>query len=213
MNGRFSTAIGLAAILACGGLAPLSAPASASAAQEAFVRVDQVGYGAQAPKRAYLMSSFDDTGAPFTVVREGGTVAFTGIVGQAGDSWSKTFPFVYPLDFDGLQATGRYTLAVGGAAPASSPPFEVATPAALYGPALANALSFYENERDGAGYVPSSLRSAPAHLNDATATAYSTPKAKGSGGFKGDLQSLGATLDASGGWWDAGDYLKFVQTT
>src|SRR5690349_4983121 len=30
---------------------------------------------------------------------------------------------------------------------------------------------------------------------------------------KGDLTPTGTVVDASGGWWDAGDYLKFVQTT
>ena len=209
---RFSP-LGPALALACAALGSLLWSAPALAAQEAFVRVDQVGYGAQAQKRAYLMSSFDETGAPFTVLHEGGTVAFAGTVGQAAGSWSKAFPFVYPLDFDGVSATGSYTVAVGGAAPASSPPFEIAAPAALYHPALANALSFYENERDGPAYIPSPLRSAPAHLNDASAGVYSTPKAKAGGGFKGDLHSLGGTVDASGGWWDAGDYLKFVETT
>ena len=40
---------------------------------------------------------------------------------------------------------------------------------------LANALSFYENERDGPEYIPSPLRTAPAHLNDEDATTYLTP--------------------------------------
>jgi glycosyl hydrolase family 9 len=35
----------------------------------------------------------------------------------------------------------------------------------------------------------------------------------GSGASKGDLTPTGTVVDASGGWWDAGDYLKFVQTT
>ncbi len=199
----------LATLALTGGvLCALAAPAPA--AQEAFVRVNQVGYGALAPKRAYLMSNFDETGAPFTVSDEHGAVVFSSTVGQAAGSWSKAFPDVYALDFDGLQATGRYTLAVGGAV---SPPFAVAAPGTLYGAPLANALSFYENERDGPEYVPSALRSAPAHLNDESATTYSTPKVNRNGGFKGDLHSLGTTIDASGGWWDAGDYLKFVQTT
>src|SRR5262249_44118200 len=51
------------------------------------------------------------------------------------------------------------------------------------------------------------------HLNDEAASAYTTPKVNKNGVFKGDLHPTGATLDASGGWWDAGDYLKFVQTT
>ena len=195
-------------VLACG--AALACAAPAPAAQEAFVRVDQLGYGAPAPKRAYLMANFDAAGSPFTVSAEGGSVVLSGTVGGPARSWSKAFPFVYPLDFDSLQASGRYTIAAAGA---SSPPFAVAGAGALYGPALANSLSFYENERNGPQYVPSALRTAPAHLSDETATAYSTPKVNGRGGFKGELHSLGTTLDASGGWWDAGDYLKFVETT
>src|SRR5262249_56579149 len=33
------------------------------------------------------------------------------------------------------------------------------------------------------------------------------------GGFKGDPPPLGGRITAAGGGWDAGDYLKFVQTT
>ena len=42
---------------------------------------------------------------------------------------------------------------------------------------------------------------------------YCTPRVDGDGVFACDLKPLGRTIDASGGWWDAGDYLKFVQTT
>ena len=41
----------------------------------------------------------------------------------------------------------------------------------------------------------------------------SRQRSNAEGEFKGELASLGETINASGGWWDAGDYLKFVQTT
>jgi len=191
----------------------LSGAPTALGAQEAFVRVDQAGYPSQAPKRAYLMSNFDETGTPFAIRSSGGSTAASGTIGSSSGSWSESFGDVYTIDFDAVTAPGRYTVSVGGAAPAVSPEFEIATSASLYSAPLANALSFYENERDGPEFIPSALRTAPGHLNDEHAMTYATPKVNRNGGFKGDLQPLGQTIDASGGWWDAGDYLKFVETT
>jgi endoglucanase len=201
------------AALGCAAAVSLAAPALAAAADEAFVRVDQVGYPATASKRAYLISNFSETGTAFRIATQGGTTVASGTIGAASGSWSKTFPDVYSVDFDSITAPGRYTLSIAGAAPASSPVFSIGSAHSLYEAPLANALSFYENERDGPEYIPSALRSAPAHLNDEHAMTYATPKVNGNGSFKGDLKSLGTTIDASGGWWDAGDYLKFVQTT
>jgi endoglucanase len=104
-------------------------------------------------------------------------------------------------------------IALAGRAPASSPAFTIAPAQALYESPLANGLSFYASERDGAQFIPSALRTAPAHLNDAHAETYETPTVNRNGNFKGELTPLGLQIDAEGGWWDAGDYLKFVQTT
>ena len=72
---------------------------------------------------------------------------------------------------------------------------------------------FYENERDGPNFITTALRTAAGHLNDASAKVYFTTNRNNNGRFSGDLTPTGAVIDASGGWWDAGDYLKFVQTT
>jgi hypothetical protein len=182
-------------------------------APSAFVRVNQVGYGAQAPKQAYLMASLPETGARFTVVDGRGHAVFSGLVSDRTGSWSAHYPDVYALDFTVAHRTGAFTIDVAGPVPATSPTFRITRAGKLYGPALDNSLSFYQNERDGPDFIASSLRTAPGHVNDVHAMTYVTPKVDANGNFKGDLDPTGVTIDASGGWWDAGDYLKFVQTT
>jgi endoglucanase len=183
------------------------------AAGGAFVRVNQMGYATGVTKRAYLMASGAETGATFSVTNAGGTTVYSAAIGANLGSWSSAYPDAYALDFDTVTTAGSYTISVSGAIPGSSPSFKIDTAANLYTSALANALSFYQNERDGPNYIPSALRTAPAHLNDASAMTYLTPSVNKNGRFAGDLSSLGVTIDAAGGWWDAGDYLKFVETT
>src|SRR2546429_8277819 len=189
-----------------------SIPRARSAVGTAFVRVNQVGYPGAATKRAYLLSTASEVGATFSVKNASGATVYKGEVGASLGSWSTTYPFVYPVDFDALRTAGTYTVAVTGPVGASSPSFKIGTGPHVYGDALANALFFYQTERDGPNYIPNALRSAPAHLNDEQAMTYVTPRVNGSGRFSGDLQPLGIRIDASGGWWDAGDYIKGVET-
>ena len=78
---------------------------------------------------------------------------------------------------------------------------------------MTNSLSFYENERDGPELHPvRTCETRLAHLNDENAMTYLIPTVNSNGNFKGDLTPLGVTIDAAGGWWDAGDYLKFTET-
>jgi endoglucanase len=200
-----ATALLLLAVLAQHG-----APRAAAATGSGFVRVDQVGYAATATKRAYLMTSMDASASTFTVTD--GTTMFTAPVGPDMGRWSNTFLHVYVLDFDTVVTPGSYTISVTGPVTAVSPTFRIDTGSALYASAIANSRSFYENERDGAQYIPSALRTAAAHLHDRNAMTYLTPNANSSGRFSGDLSALGTRVDASGGWWDAGDYVKFVET-
>jgi endoglucanase len=179
----------------------------------AYIRINQLGYSAAA-KRAYLMASTTETGATFSVVNSSGTSVYSAPIGANLGSWSSSYPDVYALDFGSVTTAGSYTISVTGPLAATSPSFRIDTAENIYAGAMANALSFYQNERDGPNYIPSALRTAPAHLNDESAMTYLTPNYKAStGGFSGSLTPLGVSMDASGGWWDAGDYLKFVETT
>jgi endoglucanase len=187
--------------------------ATATPAATAFVRVNQVGYVAAAPKRAYLQTQTAAAGAVFTVDSGASVVAGPFPVGADLGAWSSRYAHVYALDFDALSDPGTYTIVVSGPLSAVSPPFAVGSGTAVYGRALANALRFYRTERDGRWFYRSKLRTAAAHLNDAHAMTYSTPRVNSDGNFAGDLRALGRRIDASGGWWDAGDYLKFLHTT
>jgi endoglucanase len=210
---RSNRTLAILCVIVVGGIVAGAAPRTARPAPvAAFVRVNQIGYPGTASKRAYLMATIDETGATFSVRAAAGTTVYSAPIGPSLGAWSRTYKFVYPLDFGQVSAAGTYSIAVAGAAAATSPTFAINTGTSLYANALANSLSFYENERDGAGFIASPLRTAAGHLNDAHAMTYLTPNANSSGRFSGDLTPLNTTIDASGGWWDAGDYLKFLQT-
>src|SRR5258706_9920349 len=182
-------------------------------AQSAFVRLNQVGYVSGASKRAYLMASAAETGAMFSVKNSSGSTVYSAAIGANLGSWSNAYPDVYALDFSAVTSTGTYSITVSGPIAASSPSFKIDTAPNVYSVALANSLYFYENERDGPNFIATSLRTAPGHVNDQSAKVYLTPNVNNNGRFSGDLTATGAVIDASGGWWYAGDYLKFVQTT
>jgi endoglucanase len=209
---RAGSAFVLAILVVAAFGAIASVARAALAAGTPTVRVNQVGYPAAAMKRAYLMSPIDATGATFSVRDVGGTAVLSGSVPASLGSWSGAYSFVHPIDFDGLATPGTYSIAVTGAVSASSPSFRVDSGQNVYAGALENALSFYETERDGPNYIPNALRSAPGHTNDQNAMTYVAPKVNSAGRFSRDLQPLGLRIDASGGWWDAGDYIMGVQT-
>ena len=194
-----------------------------SQAQSAFVRVNQVGYLPGANGRAYLMASGAETGATFTLKNSsGGTVAGCPNATPIGvnlGSWSSSYPDVYALDFGAScsPAAGTYTISVSGPIAASSPSFRFDTATNLYTTALANSLYFYQNERDGRNFIATPLRTAYGHANDQSAKVYVTPSMNNNGRFSGDLtpatfNGSQISIDAEGGWWDAGDYMKFVET-
>jgi endoglucanase len=183
--------------------APLAWAASAQ------VRVNLLGYEVGAGSRAYLMSERSEKGAAFKLVEVGGETVFSGPIGSKLGKWGSFN--VYALDFSSTEA-GVFELHVDGPASATSPKFRIDNPQTLYSQGIANALYFYQNERDGAQFIKSPLRTAAGHLNDARAAVYDSPQFDSNDFIIGNLDPTGTTIDASGGWWDAGDYLKFVET-
>jgi endoglucanase len=199
----------------------LSLCACVATAQSAYVRVNQIGYEAGTlPARAYLMSTTTEAGAVFQVVDDGGHVAFRGKVGALLGTWanSKKLTYqVYALDFH-VPSGHSYSITVSGPASTSSPRFAVDRPEVLYPGLLVNTLFFYETQRDGPDFIPNELRTAPGHLKDKNAKTYLTPPLDDNDFIDNvppapPLSPVGhANTNAEGGWWDAGDYEKYVQT-
>jgi endoglucanase len=203
-----------AALLALLALAPSADAASASA----YVRVSEVGYeAANPPFQAYLMSNASESGATFSVINSKGVAVYSSAIGALLGKWSNSKKVAYDVYALSFTVTGGdvYTISVKGPVAATSPQFAVNSPDVLYPGLLLNTLWFYETERDGPDYIPNALRTAPGHLNDESATVYDTPPLNTNDLITTTgtpLTSTGTSIDGAGGWWDAGDYMKYVQT-
>src|SRR3954468_4212332 len=213
-------------------VAVLAVAQPARAAGAAYLRVDQAGYEAGTPARAYLMSTAPARRASFSVLDAAGAVVSKAEVGPQLGTWAHSALRryrVYALDFS-LPPGSGYTIAVAGArspppAPGSTsagagarpPAFPVGPPASLYGPLLGNARFYYDSVRDGPDFVKGPLSPAPAHRNDRHARPSYTPPIERGGDERlttrgRALRRYGPAIDASGGHWDAGDNMKYVET-
>jgi endoglucanase len=166
------------------------------------------------------MSTKSDMGSTFHVVDGTGHRVYNAKVGELLGVWSHSKKLtyqVYALDFT-VPRGDSYSITVSGALAAKSPRFAVGTPADLYPGLLLNTLFFYETQRDGPNFIRNALRDAPGHLKDRTATQYIAPNLDENDEINeippaAPLTPAGLpTINASGGWWDAGDYEKYVET-
>ncbi|MQS16248.1 hydrolase [Streptomyces kaniharaensis] len=190
-----------------------TAAASTSAAPRAVVRVDQVGYTSGEAKQAYLMTSASASKASFRVRDASGKEVLSGKVGASTGGWNSTYKAVHTLDLSRLTEPGDYRVEVFGPVSATSPQFHIAPADELFGKLIQDNVRFFQAQRDGANVVPTELRRKPSHLADRQATVYDTPA------YDADekvllapLKPVDGPVDVSGGWNDAGDFLKFTHT-
>ena len=205
--GLVSTTALLTAMFVAGGPA-----LAATSGPRAVVRVNQVGYRPGDAKRAVLLSTVSEAGARFAVVNTAGATILRGRVGAALPAWSGRYRFARAIDFSAARAAGGAHIVVTGPARAASPRFRVGTNAVLYAPLVRNAVRFYQSQRDGPNVIGSVLDRQPSHANDAQAAITGAPVYRYDS-LTGDPPLLGGTHDVSGGWFDAGDYIKLVHTT
>ncbi|MCR6032807.1 hypothetical protein GGQ22_15390 [Nocardioides sp. zg-579] len=177
----------------------------------AVVRVNQVGYAAGEPVVAQVMTAAPAPRATYALIDAAGGVVASGPLGADVGRWSDRWPHVHRVSVP-APADGRYRVEVRGAAAGASPTFAVAPATELYGPLAANGVRFFQAQRDGADVVGSVMQRRPSHLADRRARLHRPPRFRGTR-LVGDLRPAGGRVDVRGGWADAGDYLKLVETT
>ena len=194
---------------------PTTATAAATTAPSGFVRADQVGYLQHETKLAYLMTTAAAPGQHFTVRNASGRRVLDGVAGSSLGSWNAAYPAVYPLDLSALHVLGDYTLDVAGVTGASAT-IHVAKQAELGPPQLRDFAAFFQAQRDGADVVAGPLQRKPSHLRDAKATVYDWPTYEDPDSdviVGNNLHPVAGPVDVAGGWFDAGDFIKFAHTT
>jgi hypothetical protein len=192
-------------VAVCAAAAPLtSAGAATGAATGDRIRADQVAYPPGEGKHAYLMTAGAARAARFTVTDARGQVVLTGAAGRDLGRWNAAYPHVYDLDLTKVDRPGRYRVSARGVFAG----FVVGSPAT----AASAVVTFFRGQRDGADVSAGALGRGPSHLTDRRAALYDWPKFAGpdTDEIKGGLKRIGGTADVEGGWFDAGDYLKFT---
>ncbi len=189
-----------------------AAPAPAVAPTE--IRVDQLGYRAHQTKYAYLLAGRALSDPVVDVLDRSGR-RVTSAEATLRGRWSARYPDVYTVDLSRLRRDGRYHLRLRGT-PVVSVDFPVGSAAQLWAPVLRYGVSFDQVQRDGADVITGALDRRPSHLNDAAARTYAWPTFADPDSdaiVDADLTRVDTPLrNVSGGWSDAGDYLKLTHS-
>ena len=178
-------------------LALLAVAASAAGAQTDAIRLNQVGFYPDGPKTAIVV----DAGAGSFKVRpaEGGEPVLTGTLGAA-ETWDASGETVRQADFSTLTTPGEYVVEVDGVG--ASYPFLVAD--FVHQDLARGALKAYYFMRASTEltepYAGPWARPA-GHPDDQVEVHPSAATAS---------RPAGTILSAPGGWYDAGDYNKYV---
>jgi endoglucanase len=207
----------LPATLALGVAAPIASAAGPSAAApDLLIRVPQAGATTGEPLHAYVMAHEALSDERFQLVDAAGHVVRSGHLGASAGGWNSTYRSVQPIDLGSVGTPGRYRVRIRGAVDAVSPVVPVGRPAAVATRLTHDTTSFLALQRDGADVVAGRLNRQPSHLLDRQARLYQPPRFTDP-----DSDELAARLkpvtghppvDVAGGWFDAGDYLKFTMT-
>ncbi len=171
------------------------ASCSARATTAPAIHVNQLGFLPHASKTAVVEGV---EGGRFEVLRDDGHVVLAGDLPRAS-VWPASGRAASVIDLGGLDAPGRYRLRVGGQV---SDPFPVGS--GVYAALADAALKGYYFNRAGTALAPEHAgpHARPAGHPDTEVEIHASAASPG--------RPAGGVISAPGGWYDAGDYNKYV---
>jgi hypothetical protein len=158
---------------------------------QVYFRLNQLGYLPNDIKTAIILSDNELQGREFVVKNQNGKISDRGIIKQSIGEYGN-FRYIYEIDFTLLSSIGKYYIQI---ADFRSPKFSIDH--RLYNSITDAVLSFYKVQR--CGYT-SPVGHEICHIADATSLIENGVNKK-------------TSIDVTGGWHDAGDYTKFLNTT
>ncbi len=164
-----------------------------------FIRVNQVGYTPAASKVAIVLSSTNLSGVRYDVFNSGNTSVFNGTISTAnkgtwGDAGGANCAYAYALDFSSLNTAGSgYYIKINTY---TSPTFTIGN--SVYGSLADLSMQFFKVQRCGNTNPQDHGVCHAAGTNSS---------------IDGRPDGSSNTIDVTGGWHDAADYIKFMSTT
>ncbi|MGE5365620.1 MAG: glycoside hydrolase family 9 protein [Bacteroidota bacterium] len=164
-----------------------------SSARQVFIRVNQVGYRSSELKTAAVFSNDEVRDLHFNVLdAKNRKKIFSGTL-MPRSVKPENFRYFFSADFSGLASAGKYVIEVDGN---TSPVFSVGEN--LYGGVADSLLEFFRVQR--CGYTDPLLHGI-CHPDDISRIIDENGK------------TITEKFDLTGGWHDAADYIKFLNTT
>lgn len=170
----------------------------------AITAVNQVGYFVGGVKHAVHGREEALRGQPTWTIKDAasGDLAFAGVTAAAEEDVASG-DFVYRVDFSAFDVPGTYILSVDGV---DSQPFTIAEN--IYGQLKIDALRYFYLTRSGtpleAEFAGEAYARPAGHVSDGDVTCFSGEAAGQT------FEPCAYRLNAAGGWYDAGDYGKYV---
>ncbi|GCF11565.1 hypothetical protein KDI_51290 [Dictyobacter arantiisoli] len=166
-----------------------------------FIKVNQLGYSILSDKYALVTGYADElnavAGTPFTVKRTSdNAVVYTGKLQLATDHDTQSGERIFKADFSSLHRPGTYSISVAAPGVADSPPFQIGSN--VYQPLVVDATRYFYYQRQGIA------------LDAAHAGAYTRGVGHPQDAHATFASGVNPPRDVSQGWYDAGDYGKYV---